>query len=252
MNLTRALVSIDVEGTGIDPSTEAIFEFSAVLFQPDGTRKTWTQGFKPWKPIPPEVEELCGRKNAEFDNCPLFSEWAERIARALQGKDFLGFNLRRYDLPIIDQELRRSGFCLDMTGVAVIDAYGIFSKKHPRKLEDAVRIYCGREHVGAHGAAADAEATLEVFLGMISKHEDLAADLSAEDFDALSRMSENAPVDLAGKLYRDAEGIVRFNFGKNKGRAVNQEHGYCRWILEKAEGFPGSTLDAIREELERS
>lgn len=57
---------------------------------------------------------------------------------------------------------------------------GNFAKKQPRKLEDAVRRYCGREHSEAHGAAQDAAATVDVFLGQLQAHADLQAmDLAA-------------------------------------------------------------------------
>jgi uncharacterized protein (DUF3820 family) len=50
-------------------------------------------------------------------------------------------------------------------------------------------------------------------------------------------------------LYWDAVGNLRFDFGKNQDKLVIDEPGYCRWMAEN--NFPGSTLDAIREELER-
>jgi hypothetical protein len=57
------------------------------------------------------------------------------------------------------------------------------------------------------------------------------------------------PVDLAGKLYRDTEGFVRFSFGKQKDRRLADAPDYGEWMLRS--NFPGSTCDAIREEFKR-
>lgn len=249
LKLERTAVSLDVEATRIDPNLAAIFWFGSTLLRPDGTRQKWGMKFKPWEPIPPEVEELTGVTNADVENCPPFSDWAPRIHRALQGKDFIGFNLWRYDLPAIDAEMRRCGLKLDLTGRLVIDAFGIFAKKETRTLSAAVQKYCGRSHEGAHGADVDADATVDVVLGQLDAYEDLAG-LSIEELATFSRMSERPPVDLAGKLYRDEAGDIRFNFGKNEGQRVKDQLGYVRWMLEKA-SFPGSTCDILIQELDK-
>ena len=121
-------------------------------------------------------------------------------------------------------------------------------KKEERDLSAAVRRFCKREHQGAHGARADAEAALDVFLGQREEFDDLAA-MSIADVHAYSLMSEHEPVDIAGKLYRDAEGFVCFAFGKNKDKRVSEQKGYALWCLKK--DFPGSTLDALDAELSR-
>jgi hypothetical protein len=82
-----------------------------------------------------------------------------------------GYNVR-FDLSMVDEELRRCGLKLDLTGVNVIDALGIYQKKDPRNLSAAVMKYCGRSHDDAHGAAA-ARCTLT------RRHHDRAADAHA-------------------------------------------------------------------------
>jgi DNA polymerase III subunit epsilon len=248
MDLTRPLVSIDIEATGPDPCEDSIFEFAACVYLPDGSRKTWSQAFKPWKPISPGAQEVTGRKTEEFDNCPPFSDFAQRIHKGLLGKDLIGYNLRRFDLPILDEELRRSKLKLDVSDVRIIDAQAIFFKKEPRSLADAVRRYCKREHEGAHQATADAEATLDVLLGQLAEYDDLKA-LPLDDLAKYAINGDLAPIDIAGKLYRDGEGFACFSFGKNKDKRVVDESSYAEWMLSKG-FFPGSTLDCIRMELE--
>lgn len=248
MILTKPIVSFDLETTDPDPIECAIFEYGATLLLPDGTRKNFSKRFKPWKPITPEAEEVTGVTNAMVEDCPPFSEYAERILKSIQDKDLMGFNIRRFDLVCLDQELRRCGFSLDLTGVRVIDVQAIYFKANPRSLSDAVKQYCGRDHADAHGAGADADATLDVWQRQLLVHGDIPADMDA--MAEYARLGDHAPADIAGKLYRDAEGVLRFGFGKHKDRPVIEEPGYFRWMSDN--NFPGSTLDAIREELERS
>lgn len=247
IHLLRPIASIDIESTGVDPVKDRIIEFAAAVLNPDGSRSRWCQRFNPGVPIPAEATAIHGITDADVADLPPFADFARRIVRALSGKDIAGYNLRRFDLPILDEELRRAGLKLDLTGIEVIDCFGIFSKKEPRKLEDAVRRYCGREHVGAHGAGADADATLDVFAGQLEAYSDLGATVA--EIAAFSRLSEKTEADIAGKLYRDPDGDVCYAFGKHKDAKVREFPGYAYWMLDRE--FPGSTREVLEAELAR-
>lgn len=242
MILTKDLAVFDLETTGVDPVTCAIFEYACLIITPEGTRKGVSVRFRPWQPISPEAEEITGVTNEMVADCPPFAEYAERIWKSLRGKDLAGFNINRFDVVCLDQELRRCGLKLDLTGVSVVDAHTIFVKQHPRDLSAAVRTYLNREHDGAHGAQADALATADVLFAQIAAHEDLAA-MSIEELATFARHGDTIPVDIAGKLYRDKEGFVRFAFGGKKDARLIDEPGYCKWLL--GSDFPGSTRDAV-------
>jgi DNA polymerase-3 subunit epsilon len=250
MTITRPLACIDTETTGVDPVTDRIIEFGVTVLHPDGTRTKWESRFNPGMPIPPEATEIHGITDADVADAPRFSELAAKIHRGLQGKDLAGYSLRSLDLPVIDEEMRRCGLKLDLTGVNVIDAAAIFFNKEPRNLEAAVLKYCGRSHEEAHGAAADADATLDVLFGQLAVYGDLAAmDLTA--LSAFSRRGDNEPVDLAGKLYRDKEGFMCYAFGKAKGARVKDDTGFAYWMLRQSSPpFPGNTCEILRKELE--
>lgn len=244
MKLLRPLCFLDLESTGVDPVKDRIVELGVVVLHPDGQRTQFCKRFNPGIPIPKEATEIHGITDAMVADCPPFATLARGILAGLQNKDIGTYNGRRLDLPLLDEELRRCRLKLDLTGVHVIDCFGIFSKKEPRKLEDAVRRYCGREHDGAHGAGADAEATLDVFLGQLAAHEDIAA-MDLAGMASFSQISEQKYADLAGKLYFDAEGFICYAFGKRKDQRVKDEPGYADWMLNKAD-FPGSTCDVLR------
>jgi len=246
LHLTRPLAFIDIESTGLDTAKDRVIELGLVVLKPDGTRIKWSSRFNPGRPIPPESTQVHGVTDSDVADAPPFRAWAVQLHKELHGMDLAGYNLRRFDLPILDEEFRRCGLKLNVEDVLIIDCFGIFANKEPRQLADAVRRYCGRDYPEAHAAAADAAATVDVFLGELRAH----ADLQAMDLAAIADFSLtgiNRPVDLAGKLYFDTAGELRFNFGKHTGERVEDNSDYAHWILN--EDFPGSTLDVLKAEL---
>lgn len=248
MTIDRPIVFLDLETTGTDPVADRIIEIGVSVVKSDMERTRWSCRFNPGMPIPAAATAVHGITDEMVAGCPTFAEKAVKILSWIQGKDLAGYNLMRFDLPMLDEEARRCGYRIDLAGIRVIDVAGIFFKKESRKLEDAVRRYCGREHEGAHGAQADSDATADVLFGQLREYPDLAA-MSLDELAAFSRTSDQTPVDLAGKLYRDAAGFVCYGFGKNKDKRVLDDHSYANWMLKS--NFPGSTLDALDVELRR-
>ena len=64
--------------------------------------------------------------------------------------DLAGFNVRRFDLPLLDREFMDCGLDLRVAGRRVIDAMVIFHRMEPRTLEAAYRKFCGGELADAH------------------------------------------------------------------------------------------------------
>lgn len=247
-HLDRPLVSFDVETTGVDPENDRIIQFAAVVLSPDGSRRQWESLFNPGISIPSDATEVNHITDDMVKDAPPFSDKAGLIARSLAGKDFLTYNGRRFDLPILDAEMRRAGIRLDTAGVRIIDSFAIFRNKEPRDLTACVKKYTGHDHTGAHGALADSEWTMNSLLGQLGYHDDLRA----MSLDELMKFcdGDNTPCDLAGKLYRSADGLMRYAFGKSKDKPVKDEPGFGRWMLGcTTPAFPGSTREVLLTEL---
>lgn len=248
MKLERDLLFLDLETTGVDPCVDQIVEIGVSVLHPDGTVNPsgWTRRFKPTMPIPAEATAIHGITDEDVAQCQPFASFAPTLHNRLSGKDLAGYNLARFDLVLLDEEFRRCGLRLNLDGVRVIDAAGIYFKKETRTLADAVRRFAKREPLGIHSAGNDAQDSLDSLLGQVSEFEDLGS-MSVDELAAFSRMSEHALVDVAGKLYRDEAGYLCYNFGKNQGKRVIEESGYAHWMFKAS--FPGSTLEAIEVEL---
>jgi DNA polymerase-3 subunit epsilon len=141
-----------------------------------------------------------------------------------------GFNIKRFDLKILVSEFDRAGRKLPLDGRALIDPMEIFHDRERRDLSAAVRFYCGREHGGAHDASADVQATGEVLDAMLERYSDLPR--LVEQLDAAFRDPRVADID--GKFIRD-EGRLLFNFGKHRGRTLEEiaagSPDYLEWML---------------------
>jgi hypothetical protein len=96
---------------------------------------------------------------------------------------------------------------------------------------------------------ADALATAEVLEGQIQRYPDLA-EADVEQLAAASQHKDELErVDLAGKLKRDKDGDIVYNFGDSKGKKVLDDLGLAHWMLRK--DFPEETKIALRAEMER-
>ena len=96
-----------------------------------------------------------------------------------------------------------------------------------------VRLYLGRDHAGAHGAEADARATLEVLKAQMDRYPDLPR--TTAEMDEYLAPHDPLNADRMGMLrWRDGELTV--NFGKKKGATLRSllvnEPNFLRWILK--------------------
>ena len=230
MNLTRPLVSLDLETTGTDPATDRIVEVGIVKRYPDGRDDAFRWLVNPEVQIPAESIRVHGYTNEIARIQPPFADVADDIADALRGCDLVGFNLRAFDLPLLRAEFARCGVAWPCDGARVIDAFVIYRERERRDLSAAVRHYLGREHVGAHGAVADARAALDVALAQVARYADLAGlDVAALDAASGGRQPTWASDD--GKLRWGDDGRAVWGFGKFAGKPVASDRGFAAWVL---------------------
>jgi len=126
-----------------------------------------------------------------------------------------------------------------------VDVQIIFHKKEQRTLEAAYKFYCRKELKDAHSASADTQATYEVLKAQLDTYPDLE-----NDIDKLADFSSyNNNVDFAGRIILDENGTEVFNFGKHKGRMVEEvlreEPSYYSWMMNG--DFPLYTKKILTE-----
>ena len=240
IKLDRPLIVFDIEATGISARADRIIELAAIRIEPNGVE---TQGYwllNPTVPIPEESIAIHGITDEAVKDCPTFKEKALEILLFFGEVDLAGFNAGRFDIPMLAEEFTRAGIFFDADRRRLLDAQRIFHTKEPRDLTAALKFYCGDEHTDAHGAEADARATLNVILGQFKRYPDLPQDMDALDraFNPLDPLN----ADRVGRL-RWVDGELTVNFGKKKGAKLRElahtDPGFLKWIMKN--DFPQDT-----------
>ncbi|MCA0426281.1 MAG: 3'-5' exonuclease [Bacteroidetes bacterium] len=232
LNLKRPLVVFDLETTGISISTDRIVEIALIKIHPDGKEESRVMKINPGMPIPPESTAIHGISDADVANAPKFEEVARELAEFMKNCDFAGFNSNKFDFPLLVEEYLRAGIDFDVENRKFIDAQRIFHVMEPRNLAAAYKFYCDKSLENAHSAEADTRATLEVLKAQIDKYEQLKNDV--DYLHSFSGQSKN--VDLAGRMVYNEQGKEVFNFGKHRGKLVEQvlkqDQGYYQWMMD--------------------
>lgn len=238
--LDKPLVVFDIEATGISARADRIIELAAIRIDPDGTQTNGYWLLNPGCPIPVETTAIHGITDEIVANQPTFKDKALEILAFFGDADLAGFNAGRFDIPMLAEEFTRVGIAFDPDRRRLLDAQRIFHSREPRDLSAALAFYCGKEHLGAHGAEADVRATLDVIVGQFAKYTDLPQDMATLDrtFNPIDPFN----ADRAGRL-RWVDGELTVNFGKKKGTKVKdlvqEEPGFLKWIMKN--DFPQDT-----------
>jgi DNA polymerase-3 subunit epsilon len=239
LRLTRPLVFMDLESTGVDPRNDRIVELSLLkMFPPgeDGLAQepiVRTRRINPTVPIPPGATLIHGITDADVAAEPPFEQVAQSLFDLLQDCDFAGFGVRRYDLPLLRHEFKRAGLDFEWQSRHVIDGKDIFHFKEPRTLTAAYALYCKGELKSAHSAEADMLASRDVLFAQLEHYDDLPLEV-AELAGVGAPQADPDAFDHEGKL-RWIAGEGTSNFGKSRGRTLRElaagERGILEWIL---------------------
>ncbi|MBQ2007466.1 MAG: ribonuclease H-like domain-containing protein [Alistipes sp.] len=245
LNLKRPIVFFDLETTGVDTAKDRIVEVSMIKIMPDGEEIVRTRRINPQMHIPEQATAIHGITDDDVKDCPTFAQVAKSMAQFIDGCDFGGFNSNRFDLPMLVEEFLRAGVDVDFRRRRFVDVQNIFHKMEQRTLVAAYKFYCDKNLEEAHSAEADTRATYEVLMAQLDRYPELQNDVAA-----LADFSERGQTaDFAGRIgYNDKQEEV-FNFGKYKGRRVEdvfrEEPSYYAWMMNG--DFPLYTKKVITE-----
>ncbi|HIX22560.1 MAG TPA: 3'-5' exonuclease [Candidatus Parabacteroides faecavium] len=245
LNLKNPLVFFDLETTGIDIVKDRIIEISYVKVFPNGKEESKTMRINPGMPIPPASTAIHGITDDDVKDCPLFKNVAKQLAAQIEGCDLAGYNSNRFDIPLLAEEFLRAGVDIDLTRRKFIDVQTIFYKMEQRTLAAAYKFYCQKSLKNAHTAAADTMATYEVLKAQLDRYPELKNDVTF--LSEFSSFTNN--VDFAGRMVYNEKNQEVFNFGKYKGRLVEevlkQEPAYYSWMMNG--DFPLNTKQKLTE-----
>jgi len=232
LKLDRPIAFIDVETTGLSPTSDRIVELSILKVHPDGTEKYESHRINPERPIPAETTAIHGITDADVSGEPVFRQYAKGLIDFLDDCDISGFNMIKFDLPFLEAEFHRAGIEFSRKDRHLVDSQVIYHQRDPRDLEAAYQKYCGKKMENAHSAEEDAKAAADVLDGQLEMHQDLPHDVPGL-CELCYKVDENS-IDAEGKFIW-SEGEAVCNFGKkHMGRKLKdmsmEDPDYLEWI----------------------
>ena len=244
LHLKNPLAFFDLEATGTNVTHDRIVEIAIIKLMPHGAQLTYAKRIHPGMPIPLEASLIHGIYDKDVKDAPSFKMIAKEVVKFLQGCDLAGFNVLRFDIPMLIESFWRAEVAFEMEHRRVVDAQRIFHWMEKRNLAAAYQFYCQKELTGAHSAMADTAATLAVLEAQIERYEHQPVvdntgrqlGVIKNDVTQLHALTAGPVLDFAGRMVYDAQGIPVFNFGKHKNKPVAQvlreEPTYYDWMMK--------------------
>ncbi len=245
LNLKRPLAFFDLETTGVHIGNDRIVEISIIKLNVDGSEKVKTWRVNPQMPIPLESSLVHGIYDEDIKDEPDFKTISQQVAAFLDNSDLAGYNSNKFDIPMLMEEFLRAQVDFDLENRSFVDVQNIFHQMEQRTLRAAYQFYCGKEIINAHSAEADTRATMEVLLSQLDKYEGVEWENKKgvkivpviNDVEALHQFTNlSKPVDFAGRMVFSEAGEELFNFGKHKGKRVEDvfqiEPSYYAWMMQ--------------------
>lgn len=244
LKLKNPLVFFDLETTGTNVSHDRIVELAFVKVMANGQVVEKCTRINPLMPIPVESSMIHGIYDEDIKDAPTFKSIAKELAKFLEGCDLAGYNIIRFDVPMLVEEFLREGIEFEINNRKLIDAQKIFHLMEKRTLSAAVKFYCDKELNGAHNALVDTKATLEILDAQVKKYENMVVtDATGNELgkivnnmESLHKLTCTNMVDLAGRIIFNKDGVEVFNFGKHKDKSVSEvmkiEPSYYEWMMK--------------------
>lgn len=242
------LLAFDLETTGLDTGTDRIIEFCFLsLTEQLEVNGRYHSLVNPERPIPPESSEIHGITDDDVKGKAPFKTHARRIQELVEQATLVAHN-GSFDMAVLNAELVRAGFKGLSPSHPLIDTLTIERYVNSHKLEAAFERYEGRSFDHAHRADADTQATVAVLRGQLRVHQAKLPEsldrLTASEIKRLAGHEEKEYLDHDRRFYRDAEGIIRFNFGQHRGEQVQTARGYLEWMLRRE--FSEDTMRVVK------
>jgi len=158
--------ALDLETTGVDTKTDTPVQISLIHQSAEGVRRTFLNSLvRPASNISPEATQIHGIADDMVTAAPDYGivAWNVHLLYVqMMPKYLVTFNGKTFDEPILNRCLGQPVF----PGVLHLDVCDIAYRHFPmlpnHRLGTVYAEFMGKELLGAHGASADANATLDL------------------------------------------------------------------------------------------
>lgn len=250
VELDRPLAFLDLETTGLSTKDDRIVEMAIIKVSPQGAVLEKVRRFNPEMPIPKAASAIHGIYDDDVKDEALFRTRARSLFEQLDPCDLAGFNIRRYDLPLLVAEFKRAGIVFTSNERRVIDMQAIFHTEERRDLSAAAKFYLEREHQEAHTALGDIRTTAAVLVAQLERYPHIP-----QTMDGLQAYCDKVfPLRIGlGQWFTRKDDVLVFSKGKHNGRELSEiarlERGYLQWMLGLKD-MEDEVLDVIHKALQ--
>jgi len=262
LEFKKPLAFIKVQTTGLKPRTDRIIELSIIKINPDGTTKTGTRYINPEMEISQEITRINGITTEMVSSAKKFSEVASSLVSFLEGCDFVGFNIRHFDLRFLSEEFNRAKVEFTTVGREIVDLASVYHTMETRDLASAYNLYCGKKYEAKNSESING-AYFEILNGMMSKYSGQEVtdkstgtvnkiEPSVESINKIFNKAKKA-LDIEGNIILNDAGIPIFNFGakygpskdgkspgKPVGESLHKDKEFYDWLINVSE-MPADT-----------
>ena len=235
MKISWPLVILDLETTGTWVEKDKTVERRLINLMPDGARLDYIKRVNPGMPIPPNVTRTTNITDADVKDEPRFENIAKEALSFLGDFDLAGFNILRFDLPLLEREFYEAKLNFHWRDRNIYDAQKIYHIHEKRDLMAAYFLYCGKKLENAHSALNDAEATMDILDAQIGEY--WSPELGIE---SLKDIDYERSSDYFGKERKFCwwNGQLYPTFGKHGKKKhikdiAKDDREYLEWILTK-------------------
>src|SRR5271155_2911754 len=240
---SKPLCIFDIESTGLSTTKDRIVQLGIKIISLNGEiLLNKSKLYNPEIPISENAKKIHGISDEDVKDQICFNDDAKKLKKIFENKIIIGYNILKFDLPILLCEFERAKVKVDL-GKDIIDVLVIEKKINDRELSSVYHRYTGRRLKDSHDALADLTATFEIL-----EHQIKIFNLNESKLYELSGSKDS--VDYSGKLAKDSEGFLIFTFGKCKDKRVIDNKEYASWMLDN--DFPIQVKKLLREELNKS
>jgi DNA polymerase-3 subunit epsilon len=239
LNLTRPLLGLDLETTGVDPRTSGIVEVGLEIMIPGKPVKEYRTLVNPLMPIPPAASAIHGITNEMVKDAPTFLQLAANFHSGMRDCDFAGYNAW-FDLRQLAEEFKRAAFQWDYERAFVLDGMRLWQVAEGRTLTHAVNRWirggatdqefydeCDVEGQ-AHNALYDVKMSTRVIAAQLKANPQFP-----RDPEGLHKLLWPDRFDAEGKL-RWVDRELCFTFGEHRNKPIrNVPKGYLIWVSGK-------------------
>ena len=219
MKIVRPIITFDTETTGVDTVEDRIVQIAAIKRFPDGI-----------------TDEM-------VKNAPTFKQLAFAMGEWFRDSDISGFNTDQFDCNIMLSEMSRCNLTFLDWDCNFVDVMKLYRHFYPNTQEAIYERFFGEKLENAHDALADCKASDRILEKIIK--DNLEDEITPKEIDLLLQDNKNR-VDMAGHMYRDMEGVVKWNFSKNKDKPVLADIGFKNWFMSQPT-FPQESKNKIKQ-----